>query len=81
MRGTINKTVTTSLQLPATAQSTHLHSQGGQDALGMDEVGVAKIVQAILLEDLGASLEPVVQTYLLCLLCSVALWDAMTMGH
>jgi len=37
---------------------THLHGQGCQDALGMDEVGVAQVVQAILLEDLGASLEP-----------------------
>jgi hypothetical protein len=37
---------------------THLDAQGGQDGLGVDQVLVAQVVQATVLEDLGTSLEP-----------------------
>lgn len=33
----------------------YLHCQGGDDALGVDQAGVAKVVQATLLEDLHAT--------------------------
>jgi len=37
---------------------TYLNSQGGNDALGMDQLLVAQVVQATISKDLGASLEP-----------------------
>ena len=36
----------------------HLGSEGGDDALSMNEGGVAQVVQAVVAEDLCASLEP-----------------------
>ena len=36
----------------------HLDTEDGQDGLGVDQGGVAQVVQAAVSEDLGASLEP-----------------------
>ena len=47
--------VTESLSL---AHEDHQDSDGSDDRLGMDQVGVAKVVQAILREDSGLHLEP-----------------------
>jgi hypothetical protein len=37
-------------------RATHLDGQGGQDGLGVDQVGVAQVVETTLLEDGGTSL-------------------------
>ena len=38
--------------------SDYLHGQGGDDGLGVDNGGVAQVVQAVLVKDLSTSLEP-----------------------
>ena len=43
------------LQLPWFA---HLAGEGGDDGLGMDQVGLAQVVEAVRAEDLRASLPP-----------------------
>jgi len=37
---------------------THLHGQRREDGLRVDQIGVAQVVEAVVLEDLGAGLEP-----------------------